>query len=241
MSKLEKQVRFLQAYAAVVTIIFGAVIVSGFVFQREKQRFGEIDVERINVVEPDGQVKIVIANRERKPGPGNIVTGKFYERTGLKNPGILFYNAKGDEAGGLQVGSAEQDGNSLAGAHMAFDKIGGDQVIGFSYNQMNASREVGFNVWDQPDVSIEEQKRNWDAARKLKPGPERDALMQQAAGAQRVFVGRLHDKTAAVTLFDANSRPRLRLLVGPAGDPRLEFLDAQGKVIRSLTPGTSSN
>ncbi len=239
MSKLEKQVRFLQAYAAVVTIIFGALIVSGFVFQREKQRFGEIDVERINVIEPDGQVKMVIANTERLPGPGNIVTGKFGKRTGLKTPGILFYNGQGEESGGLIFVSQEQpDGKYLAGAHMAFDKHGGDQVIGFTYNEANAVREVGFNVWDQPDVSVEEQSRNWDAAHKLKPGPERDALMQQAAGSKRIFVGRQRDKNAAVTLFDANSRPRLRLLVGPAGDPRLEFLDAQGKVVRAFTAAT---
>ena len=46
--------------------------------QSPKQRFSEIDVERINVVEADGTVKLVIANRQRAPdqvmggSPGHV-------------------------------------------------------------------------------------------------------------------------------------------------------------------------
>ena len=57
---------------------------------------------RVNFVEKNGQVKMVIANKARLPGPGNIVSGKLGQREGLKGPGILFYNEKGDECGGLQ-------------------------------------------------------------------------------------------------------------------------------------------
>ncbi len=121
---------------------------------------------------------------------------------------------------------------------MAFDKYNGDQVIGFTYNEDNSTREVGFNIWDRPDGTAEEQKRNYEAAHNLRPGPERDALMQQAVGAQRVYIGRLRDKAATLTLFDTNSRPRLRMLVGATGEARLEFLNANGKLIESLPAGS---
>jgi hypothetical protein len=233
-SKLEKEVRFLKMYAAVATL-FGAVLVlTAFAQQSGKQKFEEIDVERINVVEKDGQVKLVIANKARLPGPGNIVTGKFFTRQGLKGPGILLYNEKGDESGGLSYVSTEQDGKYLAGTLLAFDKYNGDQVLGMQYEENNAKRKAGIHIWDQPDASPEEQSKNYDEARKMKSGPERDKLMQQAVASERVFVGRSFDRSANIILFDANSRPRLRLSVGPDGDPKLEFLDAAGIVTQTL-------
>ncbi len=41
--------------------------------------------------------------------------GKTYERVGLKSPGILFYNDKGDESGGLRTASGETGGKYQAG------------------------------------------------------------------------------------------------------------------------------
>lgn len=233
-TKLEREVWFLKAYAVVATLLCAVFVLTAFTQQSRKPRFEEIDVERINIVEKDGQVKMVISNKERLPGPGNIVSGKLGTRTGLKAPGILFYNEKGDESGGLMYVNSEEDGKYAAGAMLALDKYRGNQIIGMSYNDGNGNRTVGFNVWDQPDVSVEVQNRNWDEAHKLKPGPERDALMQQAAGQQRVFIGRSGDKSATVTLFDANSRPRIRMVVGPEGEAKLEFLDASGKVTQML-------
>jgi hypothetical protein len=242
-SKLEKDVRILKGYAVVGTVFCAVFVLAAFTTQSRKQKFEEIDVERINVVEKDGQVKMVISNKERLPGPGNIASGKFGERVGLKMSGILFYNEKGDECGGLQYVSQEQDGKYVAGSLLTFDKYNGDQVMGIKFEENNAKRKVGFNVWDQPDVSPEEQKKNWGEAQKLKPGPERDVLMQQAAAQNRVFIGRSFDKSATVTLFDPNGRPRVRMAVGQDGDPKLEFLDASGKVLETLPnpSGTTKN
>jgi hypothetical protein len=233
-SKLEKEVRFLKIYAAVATL-FGAVFVlTAFSQQSGKQKFEEIDVERINIVEKDGQVKLVMANKARLPGPGNIVTGKFFTRQGPKGPGILFYNEKGDESAGLSYPTTEQDGKFLAGTLLAFDKYGGGQVVGMQYEENNVKRKAGIHIWDQPDASPEQQSKNYDEAHKMKPGPERDKLMQQAVAEERVFVGRSFDRSANVTLFDSNGTPRLRLSVGPDGDPKLEFLDTAGKVTQTL-------
>jgi len=233
-TKLEKDVRVLKGYAVVGTLLCAVFVLAAFTAQNRKQKFEEIDVERINVVEQDGQVKMVISNKERLPGPGNIVSGKFGKRVGLKGSGILFYNEKGDECGGLQNIGQEQDGKYVASSLLTFDKYNGDQVMGIKFEENNAKRKVGFNVWDQPDVSPEEQKKNWDEAHKLKPGPQRDALMRQAAAQDRVFIGRSFDKSATVTLFDPNGRPRVRMAVGQDGEPKLEFLDASGNVLETL-------
>jgi hypothetical protein len=236
---LRREFRFLKGFALVSTMLWVIFVFTAFGFQRDKQRFVEIDAERINIVESDGQVKLVLANKDRLPDPGNIVTGKFTKREGLKTPGILFYNEKGDESGGLQFGSLEKGGRYGAGAGMSFDKYNGDQVIGIRLNDDNGKRSASFNVWDQPDATPEEQRRNYDEAHKLAPGPERDALLRNAIAFPRVFIGRSADQASKVTLYDADGRARIQMQVGADGDPKLEFLDAAGKVVQRIpaSPG----
>ncbi len=206
--KLAREVRFLKVYAGVLTVFLRGVCAGRFRPRPMANRNSdEIDVGRINIVEKDGQIKMVISNRERFPDPGNVVTGKFQKRAGLKSPGITFYNEKGDECGGLIYTSKEEpDGKYLSGSLLALDKYNGDQVMGMQYEEANGKRIVGLNIWDQPDVPVAEQRSNYDAAKKLSPGPEQDTLMQKARAAQRVFIGRGLDRAAKLTLSDANGR-----------------------------------
>lgn len=151
---------------------------------------------------------------------------------------MLFYNEKGDESGGLRFGSLEKNGKYGADSGLVFDKYNGDQISGFRYNENNNERIAGFKVWDQPDVPLEEQIKNLNEARKMKDGPERDALRQQAVANERVFIGRTKDKSAQIVLSDPNSRPRIRLWVDAEGNPKIEFLDRDGKVVNSFTDST---
>ena len=69
----------LQGYALFATALLGPLGVAAFRQEPPaKARFVEIDVERINVVEPDGKLRMVISNRPRSIGP--IERGRF-ERT----------------------------------------------------------------------------------------------------------------------------------------------------------------
>lgn len=230
---MARDVKLLKIYVLLSTAVWAVLALAAFA--PHKQRFEEIDVERINVVEKNGQIKLVISNRDRFPDPGNVVTGKFQKRSGIKSPGILFYNEIGDECGGLiYTGKEEPDGKFLSGALFTFDKFRGDQVMGLQYEQADDKRRVGFNVWDQPDVSGDEQRAKLAEARKLAAGPERDALLRQSAAFQRVFLGRGTGKAATLVLSDGNGRPRIRMAVTDDGASKLEFLDAAGKVVETL-------
>jgi hypothetical protein len=232
--KLERDLRRLKACTITLSVLCAVVLLAAFSGISGRRRFREIDAERVNIVGPNGQIEMVISNKDSLPGPGNIATGRFGKREGMKAAGILFYDDNGDESGGILAGSQEQKGRSQAGSLLTFDKPGGDQVVGIQAEQLDSERKVGFNVWDQPDVSTDQQIRDGDEARSLPPGPERDALLQEASAHQRVFVGRLVDKSATVVLYDLNGRPRLRMVVGADGQPKIEFLNANGKVTRSL-------
>ena len=53
MEKLQRDVRLLKAYALIVTLLLGALAFAGFSQAKQKTKFTEIDVERINIVEDE--------------------------------------------------------------------------------------------------------------------------------------------------------------------------------------------
>ncbi|RBL92768.1 hypothetical protein [Chitinophaga flava] len=69
MEKLMREVHFLKFYSLILTTLLIAFLFMAFRNDFGKQRFEEIDVERINVIEKDGTIKLVISNAERQhPG-----------------------------------------------------------------------------------------------------------------------------------------------------------------------------
>ena len=78
-----------------------------------------------------------------------------------------------------------------------------------------------------------------NAANAIVDAVAREAAVNKARAAappapRRVFVGKALDRSATVSLSDANGQPRLNLTVDAAGNPRIEFLDAHGKVISRI-------
>ncbi len=233
MSKLEKEVRFLKVYAAVITLLVGAMVFSAF--NQAKTRFAEIDVERINIVEKDGRLKMVISNSERQH-PG-VVDGKTLTRK--RPPGMIFFNERGDECGGLTFDGNQKDGKSFASASLTFDKFRHDQTVGIQHLEgENGQYYAGLRVWDRPDTSLGPVIEKLAAIEKMSDGPEKTAALKELreipGGAERVLVGRDREKSAVIRLSDAKGKPRIRLSVDAAGTPRLEFLDETGKVTYSL-------
>jgi len=74
-TKLEREVRYLKMYAFGSGMIFAVLFISGLgKDSTQKQKFDEIDVERINVVEKNGKLDLVISNAGRMP-PARQATG----------------------------------------------------------------------------------------------------------------------------------------------------------------------
>jgi hypothetical protein len=216
------------------------LLVCGANGAHQRQKFEVIDVERINVVEADGRLALVIANAPRLPNP--IVGGKE-RKTPRTGPGMLFFNGTGDECGGLVYGSREKDGRYQAGAHLSFDQYKNDQVVYLSYRDDGATRSGGFYVVDRPTrPDIEELLQRQEALDRA-TGEEKERLQRQMReasargefGAQRIFVGS-EDRTAMVRLRDTAGRNRVRIYVDAANVARMEFLDEGGKVVYSIPP-----
>src|SRR5882762_6255352 len=100
MANIQKRVHILEAYAVVSLLAFGVLAFSAFT--QTKQKYDELSVERLNVVEKNGQLVAVIANTDRMPDP--VVGGKTFKTE--RPPGIIFNNGIGNEGGGLAFGVA---------------------------------------------------------------------------------------------------------------------------------------
>lgn len=241
-NELRRELRLLKGYAIVVTALLATISLAAFRQASQKQKFTEIDVERINVVEKDGKLRMVISNRDRSIGP--IYKGKPFGYPGGTRPGIIFFNDEGTENGGLTfTGKREADGTFRSSSGFSFDQYNQDQVVYLQYNDNNGRRNMGLTVADRIDEDIYDLVAERDSIVKANPpGPARDAALAKWAQprngvpivAQRVYVGRDVSKAAIVNLSDRNGKTRLRLMVDSLGTPALEFLDASGAVTSRL-------
>jgi hypothetical protein len=240
-TKLQRDVRFLKAYSILITVLLGVIAFSAIGEANQKTKFEEIDVERINIVEKDGKLKMVISNAERQH-PGTI-DGRTLARK--RPPGLLFFNEAGDECGGLSFNGNQRDGKGNASALLAFDRFRQDQTVGIQYGESNGQYFAGLRVWDRPEASLGPVIDKLTAIEKMTDGPEKTAAMKalrESAGASvadRVMVGRDREQAAVVRLSDAKGRPRLKLSVDAAGLPKVEFLDETGKVTHTLPQATA--
>ena len=232
---LRQQLRVLQAYAAATFVVAAVLSITAF-SQSGSQRIDELNVQRINVLDANGTLRMVIANKDRMhPGVMDGVT--------INRPrpvaGMLFFNDEGDEVGGLTF-TGTDDGGRRANAGIMFDQLKQDQTIGMQYGEGNGQRSAGFTVWDRSETQpLSELIKGLNAANALPEGPERDAAVKAVRakahpGPRRLFAGKNSDKSAAVSLADADGKPRLVLKVEADGTASIDFLDADGKTVQRL-------
>ncbi len=231
---LRRELWFLRAYVIVSSTVLALLSTSAF--SQSTQTFGEIDVARINVKDADGTLRMVISNKDRMH-PG-VMDGVTIERP-RPVAGMLFFNDEGDEVGGLTYTGRATATSRRANAGIMFDQLNQDQTIGISYSETDGRRTAGFNVWDRADAPLSDLIKQLNEANRMTDAAARDARLKaiRAAappGPRRIFVGKNDDRSATVSLADANGRPRLRLTVDAAGNPRIEFLDEAGKVLTRI-------
>ncbi len=233
-TKLEKQVRFLQIYAVVATLACAVFLLTAFTMQ--KQKFGEIDVERINVIEKDGSTRLVISNKERSPGP--IERGKPFGYPGGGRAGLIFYNDEGTEDGGLIFSGKKENGKARAVGSLTFDQYEQDQTIALQYIDDSGQRRAGLAINDWPtDISGMQLDQKRKALQQMPDGPaknEERQRLRQYSPKLRMYAGRGRNGASLVQLADGEGRTRLQLVVDPAGSARIEFLDEKGKVTQQV-------
>lgn len=233
-NELEKKIFRLQVFCITMVLVGGCLLLMGFSSDK-KQKFKEIDVERINIVEKDGSLKMVISNKERQH-PG-IMDGKYYkEREGKRAAGMIFFSTKGDEIGGLIFDGNTGEGQ---GGSLTFDKFRGDQTIQFIHDEnKDGNYFAGLRMNDQ-NMPLNDFVAKAEEIDKLPTKEARDAAYKKMrengeAFVNRLFIGKAWNKRSLIQMSDAKGNMRIEMSVEPDGNPRLSFLDENGKVIYSL-------
>jgi hypothetical protein len=195
----------LAVYSGAVTAILGVLILHGLQHSN-RQSFEQITVQRINVAEPDGTLRLVISNHAELPGI--VVHGKeqAYARP---QAGMIFYNDEGSENGGLIFGGHQNAKGEVedSGGSLSFDKYGANQVVQLIGVDDKEDQMSGLSVTDS--VTGKDNR-------------------------ERVWVGRKEDGAATVRLMDNLGHQRIQMQVTADGTPSLSFLDGDGKILRKL-------
>jgi hypothetical protein len=230
--QLERQVRAHQRISLAALVAVSVVATAAFQAKDNNAKFTELTVERLNVIEPDGQLVLTIANTARLPDP--LIAGKTVE-TGRTGPGMIFFDGKGWEVGGLTFNTRETDTGYRASGHFAFDQFRNDQVVYLSYQDNGTRKTAGLYVVDRARTPrIDELLAMREQAQKASP-EDKKVIEEKMRGtqAQRIFVGS-DEETAMVRLRDRAGRDRIRMSVNAQGVAQLEFLDEAGKVVDRL-------
>ncbi len=207
------------------------------------EKFDEITVGRINIVEPDGTRRIVISNKAQFPG--DFMQGKEGARPDRASfAGMLFINEEGTENGGLiQKGSIAADGKINSGLSLTFDRFRQDQALQLLNNDSAGHQQTGIRINDVPFytvTSLEDHSRFGEAADKL-PKAEQQAYWQKLnqqgrLSNNRIWLGNTPGKSSSLQLKDGQGRVRMMLLVSADGKAEIQMLDEAGKVSKTISP-----
>ena len=245
--------KLLATYAGVLTLGATAALLSGFTSEGNA-RFDTITVQRINVVEPDGKLRMVMTNNNRIPGI--IVNGREYtdfgNRKAKTTAGILFYDAQATESGGLTFGGTKNaQGQISRFGHLGFDRYNQDQMFSIGAEDDGTNHRAEIRFIDQPNWPIQEYLDLRESIKHLPPAEQQAAIEQFSethppGAGTRIWLSNQNfpslpsESKNTLNLRDAEGRERARMTIGADGTPALEFLDAAGNVTHRYPPNASA-
>lgn len=230
--------RILIIYSGMLTVVFAATLLTGFVQGNKPAAFKQLDVQRINIIEPDGTLRMVISSKALLPGI--VIKGKETPHPNRKSAGLLFFNDEGTENGGLIFGGMNKDGTKVSSGHLSFDAYEQDQVLTIDSAQQGDKSSASFALMDRPAYSISEVLELSERIKNLLPNEQKAEVAKfsesHAPARQRLYLGRSSDKSVGLKLKDADGRDRLVIEVAADGSPVVRFLDEKGKLVNQLPP-----
>ncbi len=244
MKNTKKELIFLRTFA--FTTVLGMLTLATVSFTgANNQKFGTIDVERINIVEKDGTVKMIITNVKEFPNGRDSINNRPINVKRKKRSGMLFFNEDGIECGGfIYDGSKKENGHS-SGLSLTFDKYDGDQAMqllntdrerngkrriksSLVFNDLpeNSTQQSTAAIWAELDT-IEDKK-----ARKKKYNEYAEKGLVGIT--KRLEIGNMgKGRPNGLFLYDDEGKMRAMFCIDSENNVRLEMYDPNGNKVSS--------
>ncbi len=229
--------RFLAIYSGVLTIVFAVTVLCGYAALRSES-FDQLNVHRINLVEPDGTPRLILSDRAEFPGM--FMRGKEYPRPDRRDlAGLLFMNDEASEMGGLVwSGLKDKDGKVQNHAHLSFDQYEQDQIFVIDSGREDQDKFSAIRIGERGDYPIQQTV---DASSQINKLPKEQQAAEwkkffatHTGDADRIYLGRSPDKSASLRIKDEQGRNRIIIRVDAGGNPVIQFLDEDGKVSKEI-------
>jgi hypothetical protein len=171
--------KILLIYSAIVSTAFVVTFLTGAA-SLSQPTFDEIRVHRMDIVEPDGTLRMVLSNSKRLPGV--IVKGKEQPPNDRPQAGMLFYNDEGSETGGLIFGGRKNSDGQVVDCcgSLSFDRYGANQIIQLAGVDDVTDQFTGVSVRDSKQRIWVGRKADGAAAISLMDGSGRPRIVMSA-------------------------------------------------------------
>jgi len=235
---VQRQISILKYYVTFLSVLVVGLIL--FIFLKGSgNRFKEITAERINIVESNDKLRMVISNQKRQH-PG-IMDGQVLKQR-AREAGMIFFNTDGDECGGLIFEGNKQGG----GMAYSVDQYRNDQVMQLQYQEdlveNQRLRGYGLKLWDRHDEStLCDLLQLDDSLKKLN-----DTTVYRAAfkklrskgylGNERLFLGKTKSRFVGLSIRDSKGRPRIEIGLDKDDNVLLQVRDTTGSVRPFVMP-----
>lgn len=240
-----RRMRTLQWMVALLALLWAATV--AWMILRQDSTPAVLSVERLEIVEPDGQPALVLANSQRPIAAtldGKLIMeGQEAERKGV--PSIIFFDGKGDEVGGMLFGSVQgEDGGFQAVRHLSLDGYKQDQTVVLAHYQNPQGAQSGLIISDRPNMHMFEamkelglepgaSRAEMAAAIEALPEESRAQRLRELFGTNRAFFGS-SEEDALLILRDGDGRRRVVIEAPKEGEASIVILDENGEPVLRL-------
>lgn len=169
--------------------------------------FDTLTVQRINVVDANGKLRLVIANSAHFPDVE--IRGKVYQRSIHDSAGFVYYDVNGQETGGLVLTKLGTDDVANQTFDYTYQMTDGIRMI--KRESADGARwQAGFEIFDRRPYRLGEVDSS--------QGVQRVALVDE-------------DHNAQLVISDVQGKPRIRIGVDATGEPAITMLNPDGKEV----------
>lgn len=196
---------FFQVFMVIYVIATTLLLIYSFTSDNAiSTSFEEISVKRINIVDEDGHNRLVISNEELMPDP--VIAGKEYKRMNAP-AGIIFYDEKGDETGGIAISKINETGVRA----IAFDYANADAIGLLTQEDLNGDNFRAGILINDKDLSG-------------KPGSNISRMKLTT-----------ENGNAGLIINGPNEKPKISIVVDSLGNPSIQVFDKNG-VAKEISP-----